>query len=67
MNDRILRLRDVINLTGLSRSTIYAEIAKTSFPRQVQLTGSRSVGWHASDISRWIETRQSQATPPRHP
>lgn len=61
MTDRILRLRDVINVTGLSRSTIYAEIAKTSFPRQVQLTGSRSVGWHERDIAQWIQSRLSTA------
>lgn len=66
MNNKILRLRDVINVTGLSRSTIYAEIAKSSFPRQVQLTGTRSVGWHESDIAQWIETRQTQATPVQH-
>jgi prophage regulatory protein len=62
MTDRILRLRDVINVTGLSRSTIYAEIAKTSFPRQVQLTGSRSVGWREGDIIQWIRSRQPQSS-----
>jgi len=45
-------------MTGLSRSTIYAEIAKGEFPKQVQLTGNRSVGWHESVIIQWIESRQ---------
>ncbi len=31
-------------MTGLSRSTIYVEIAKGNFPKQMSLTGSRSVG-----------------------
>ena len=45
-------------MTGLSRSTIYAEIAKGNFPKQIQLTGSRSVGWYESAVVLWIESRQ---------
>ncbi len=58
MRCRILRLNEVKVLTGLSRSTIYAEIAKGNFPKQVKLTGARSVGWHESAIVQWIESRQ---------
>jgi len=45
-------------MTGLSRSTIYAEIAKGGFPKQVQLTGNRSVGWHENAIIQWVESRR---------
>lgn len=58
MSSRILRLNEVKVLTGLSRSTIYAEIAKGNFPRQVKLTGARSVGWYESAINQWIESRK---------
>ena len=58
MTTRILRLKDVKAMTGLSRSTIYAEIAKGKFPRQISLTGARSVGWHESAIIQWVESRQ---------
>lgn len=58
MTGRILRLCQVKELTGLSRSTIYAEIAKGEFPRQIRLTGGRSVGWHEDAIIQWIESRQ---------
>lgn len=57
MNCRILRLKEVKKLTGLSRSTIYLQISKGHFPKQVQLTGARSVGWYESDITEWIESR----------
>ena len=57
MAEKILRLSDVKNITGLSRSTIYAEMAKGNFPKQIQLTGARSVGWYASAINQWIESR----------
>lgn len=57
MATRILRLKEVIRATGLSRSTIYAEIAKGNFPRQIRLTGNRRVGWFESSINQWIESR----------
>ena len=58
MNYRIVRLKEVQRMTGLSRSTIYAQIAEGRFPKPVKLTGARSVGWHESAVIRWIETRQ---------
>ncbi|RCI71322.1 AlpA family phage regulatory protein [Pseudomonas aeruginosa] len=41
---KILRLKTVIDCTGLARSTIYKYVAEGSFPRPVSL-GDRSVGW----------------------
>ena len=58
MSCKILRLREVKEITGLSRSIIYLEIAKGKFPKQIQLTGARSVGWHESAIIQWVESRQ---------
>jgi prophage regulatory protein len=57
MDDRFLRLKEVIHITGLSRSTIYAEISKGNFPKQIQLTGSRSVGWLESEIAQWVDSK----------
>ena len=34
--DRIIRLRTVLALTGLSRSIIYRKIAEGRFPQQVR-------------------------------
>ena len=58
MISKILRLTEVKEMTGLSRSTIYVEMAKSKFPKQVKLTGGQSVGWHETDIVQWIETRK---------
>src|ERR1700756_2593900 len=44
MASRILRLPAVIQLTGLSRSTIYLRIAEGSFPKQVSLAREQSDG-----------------------
>lgn len=57
MTHKILRLPEVINRTGLSRSSIYSYIGRNLFPRPIGL-GIRSVGWHSSDIESWIESRQ---------
>lgn len=42
--------------TGLPKSSIYALMAKGTFPRPVKI-GARAVGWLNSDIDAWIETQ----------
>ncbi len=49
----ILRLRQVVARTGLSRSTIYERIQAGEFPAQISL-GARAVGWLEADIDAWI-------------
>ena len=56
MEYQILRLKDVIAMTGLSRSTIYLRMEQDKFPQQINL-GSRAVGWISSEIKEWIEER----------
>ena len=41
--DRILRIRTVLNRTGLSRSTLYRKMSDGTFPRQVKI-GDHSSG-----------------------
>jgi prophage regulatory protein len=55
MSPRIIKLPDVKDRTGLSRSTIYLRIAEGSFPKQVSL-GSRAVGWVDLEIQEWIDS-----------
>ena len=51
-----LRLRAVIRVTGLSRSTLYRLIANKQFPRPVRL-GPRAVAWRRTDVEAWGEAR----------
>jgi prophage regulatory protein len=51
--DRIIRLRTVLSLTGLSRTTLYRKIGEGTFPRQVKIS-VHGAGWHESAINRWI-------------
>ncbi|MBV8647863.1 AlpA family transcriptional regulator [Paludibacterium sp.] len=53
MQTRFLRLPEVKERTGLSRSTIYDMISKGLFPRQIKL-GIKAVGWVEEAIENWI-------------
>ncbi len=57
---RILRRQEVEMRTGLSRSAIYALMAKQQFPAVIPLTG-KAVGWLESSIDRWIADRVAMA------
>ena len=53
---RFLRLPEVLERTGLSRSTIYVRLAEGRFPRPIPL-GARAVGWIESEVDEWIRER----------
>ncbi len=55
-HESIIRLPQVKQRTGLSRSTIYALIKAGQFKAPISL-GARAVGWLESDISEFIEDR----------
>ena len=55
---RILRRPEVELRTGLSRSAIYALMAKQQFPAAIPLT-AKAVGWLESSIEAWIAERAS--------
>lgn len=55
MKNRLLRLPQVLAVTGLSRSTLYDWIKSGRFPRPKQL-GPRAVAWSEADVLAWIES-----------
>lgn len=59
--DTILRLPQVKGRTGLSRSSIYAGAKAGTFPTPIKL-GERAVGWTASSIDSWLQTRVQAAS-----
>lgn len=53
-----LRINQVINTTGLSRSYIYQLSKAGLFPKPVALVpGGTSVAWVASEIEAWVNER----------
>ena len=55
---RLIRLPEVLWLTGLSRSTLYKMVSGGRFPRQVEM-GDKARGWRLRDVVLWIESRPS--------
>jgi prophage regulatory protein len=53
---KIIKLTDVMRMTGLSRSSIYAFIAQKKFPSAINL-GERAVGWQESEVQEWLKGR----------
>jgi prophage regulatory protein len=57
---KVLRLKDVIQIVGLSRSSIYALKSSGDFPNSFML-GERAVGWLAEDIETWVMSRTTNS------
>ena len=67
MGDRLLRRRQVEEITGMRRSSIYRLMQNGDFPPPVRV-GPAAVRWRESDITGWLESRpiaRSQSGPPK--
>jgi len=53
--DKIIRSKEVQELTSLSRTTIWRLERKGVFPARIPLT-SGSIGWRLSEVQAWIKT-----------
>ncbi len=53
---RLLRLPEVIAMTGLSRSEIYRLEAICKFPKRVPLS-ERTTAWASDEIEAWVERK----------
>lgn len=51
--DRILRLKTVLERTGLSRSTMYRKIQNGTFPKNIQIS-ARCTGWRETAVNAWL-------------
>ena len=47
--ERIIRLKTVLERTGLSRSTLYRKIDEGTFPKQIRIA-ARCAGWRESAV-----------------
>lgn len=54
----LLRIKEVLKLTGLSKSYIYQLRSKGLFPKSIQLVpGGTSVAWVEQEVLAWIDSR----------
>ena len=49
---QMMRLRDVMAVTRLSKATIYRQMSEEKFPKQKQV-GLRAVAWFEDEIRDW--------------
>lgn len=56
---KMLRMKNVLEITGLSRSTVYESIKQGNFPKQIKL-GVKAVGWTSDSINEWLESKINQ-------
>ena len=74
MGDKLLRRRQVEEITGMRRSSIYRLMQTGDFPPPVRV-GPAAVRWRESDITGWMESlpiaepvrpaQRSQSGPPK--
>lgn len=53
LTDRFLRKKDVIEITGLSASTIYRKENEGLFPPRIKIS-DRRIAWRLSDVNDWM-------------
>ncbi len=49
---RLLRLPEVMERVGLSRSTIYDRMERGTFPKSHKIS-TRAVGWNEYEVNEW--------------
>lgn len=55
-SNSLVRLPDVIRMSGLSRATIYRLEAAGVFPARVRIS-QRTVGWYLHQVEEWLTNR----------
>ena len=57
--ENIIRLPRLMEMVGLSRTTIWRRVKSGELPPPVRLggPGSRAVGWRKTAIEGWLRTR----------
>ena len=53
---KLLRMDKVLEMTGVSRATVYRLMEKGEFPSSVSI-GPRAMGWTEESITKWFEEK----------
>lgn len=61
--DRIVRTKELVHLTGRSRTSIWRDELEGSFPQRVRI-GRNAVGWRLSQVMAWLAAREGVQNPP---
>lgn len=53
---QVLKIAEVSEMVGLSRTTIWRREREGDFPQRLRL-GGRRIGWNADEVVAWLEAR----------
>lgn len=56
--ERFIRMPEVLDISGLSKTTIYEYVSRGEFPAPVSL-GAKSVAWVESEVMAWMDAKIS--------
>ena len=59
--DTLLRIKQVTERTGISKTTLYNWIKEGKFPKAIHVQGSRMSSWPSSDIDEWIAEQKTSS------
>ena len=55
---RVMRIREVMDLVALSKSSLYSLAAQGKFPKSIPLVpGGSSRAWIFSEVQQWLDER----------
>jgi len=60
VQDRLLRLPEVLSMVPFSRATLYRRVENGEFPAPKK--DGNIAFWHLSDVSGWIEAKKNGGT-----
>ena len=55
---RLITLKDIIEITSLSKATILRYVKAGKFPEKVRI-GERRVAWREEDVVEWLASREN--------
>ena len=58
LNERLLKLDHVKDLSSLSKTTIYRMMSKGTFPQNLNI-GGKTRRWRLTDINEWLMTPET--------
>jgi prophage regulatory protein len=53
---RLIRLPQIIEITGMKKASIYLWMKEGRFPKPIRI-GARSVGWVEKEVGDWVRER----------
>ena len=59
INDRMLKIGEVLELAGLSKPSVYRRMKDSNFP-QPKAMGPRAVGWSETEVRQWLSDRPTK-------